>query len=438
MPSDAPAIKRERVAADGAEIVTVGTAVRRAPRAGRGDRRGAGARDHPAVRRRPDHRRAGHGRARDRRGPAETSRRSSCRSVAAGSRAASPWRSRRWRRALASSASSRSSPPMRASRWPRARSSAGRPRTSARTIADGTRTQALGERTFAHLRAHLDGIVTVTEAEIAAAVRLAAERSRLVAEPSGALALAAIAFHAARARPATASTARSSPSSAAGTSIPRSTAPTSRRRSPADRPRARGRAVRPARRSRTRMSASSAAARRSERPMSRASARIQPNTIAMTATRKMASPTSHMIPAAACWSCEGGRPPGALERGVVRVEHGRALEQHDGEERVLRHLEEDVQGPRRVRHPPRRRVQRDRRPPEQQRRAEEQRVLQVVDQRVLERRVEQRREVADPHDRREDHPGDDRERQDPDDSTSGGPAGSSGAASRARRPAAPA
>jgi len=63
-----------------------------------------------------------------------------------------------------------------------------------RTIADGTRTQALGRRTFAHLRAHLDRIVTVSEAEIAAAVRLAAERSRLVAEPSGALALAAIAF----------------------------------------------------------------------------------------------------------------------------------------------------------------------------------------------------------------------------------------------------
>jgi threonine dehydratase len=63
-----------------------------------------------------------------------------------------------------------------------------------RTIADGTRTQALGERTFAHLRAHLDGIVTVTERQIARAVRLAAERARLVVEPSGALAIAAIAF----------------------------------------------------------------------------------------------------------------------------------------------------------------------------------------------------------------------------------------------------
>lgn len=64
-----------------------------------------------------------------------------------------------------------------------------------RTIADGTRTQALGRLTFAHLSAHLDRIVTVSEAEIAASVRLAAERSRLVVEPSGALGIAAMAFH---------------------------------------------------------------------------------------------------------------------------------------------------------------------------------------------------------------------------------------------------
>ena len=66
-----------------------------------------------------------------------------------------------------------------------------------RTIADGTRTQALGTRTFAHLRALLDSIVTVSEAEIAAGVRLAAERSRLVVEPSGALGIAVLAFHSA-------------------------------------------------------------------------------------------------------------------------------------------------------------------------------------------------------------------------------------------------
>ena len=66
----------------------------------------------------------------------------------------------------------------------------------ARTIADGTRTQSLGARTFAHLHAHLDAIVTVSEAEIAAGVRLAAERGRLVVEPSGALGIAAMTFHA--------------------------------------------------------------------------------------------------------------------------------------------------------------------------------------------------------------------------------------------------
>jgi threonine dehydratase len=63
-----------------------------------------------------------------------------------------------------------------------------------RTIADGTRTQALGLRTFAHLASLLDAIVTVSEAEIAAGVRLAAEWSRLVVEPSGALSVAALAF----------------------------------------------------------------------------------------------------------------------------------------------------------------------------------------------------------------------------------------------------
>jgi threo-3-hydroxy-L-aspartate ammonia-lyase len=67
---------------------------------------------------------------------------------------------------------------------------------ASRTMADGTRTQSLGSRTFAHLSALLDSIVTVSEVEIAASVRLAAEESRLVAEPSGALALAAMRFHA--------------------------------------------------------------------------------------------------------------------------------------------------------------------------------------------------------------------------------------------------
>ena len=67
---------------------------------------------------------------------------------------------------------------------------------TSRTIADGTRTRAIGQRPFAHLSRLLDSIVTVSEAEIAAAVRLAAEESRLVVEPSGALSVAALAFRA--------------------------------------------------------------------------------------------------------------------------------------------------------------------------------------------------------------------------------------------------
>ena len=73
------------------------------------------------------------------------------------------------------------------------------PADSSRTIADGTRTTALGQRTFAHLSRLLDDIVTVSESEIAAGVRLAAEESRLVAEPSGALTVAAMAFRSAEA-----------------------------------------------------------------------------------------------------------------------------------------------------------------------------------------------------------------------------------------------
>ncbi|HWP62029.1 MAG TPA: threonine/serine dehydratase [Candidatus Binatia bacterium] len=65
-----------------------------------------------------------------------------------------------------------------------------------RTMADGARVQALGERTFAHLSRLLDGIITVSELEIAAAVRLAAEEARLVVEPSGALGIAALRFRA--------------------------------------------------------------------------------------------------------------------------------------------------------------------------------------------------------------------------------------------------
>jgi threonine dehydratase len=73
------------------------------------------------------------------------------------------------------------------------------PELVSRTIADGTRTQSIGRLNFAHLREQLDAVITVSEAEIAAAVRLGAEEARLVVEPSGALPIAAMRFHAAEA-----------------------------------------------------------------------------------------------------------------------------------------------------------------------------------------------------------------------------------------------
>jgi threonine dehydratase len=59
-----------------------------------------------------------------------------------------------------------------------------------RTIADGLRSQP-SELTFAHLQQVLDGMITVSEAEIRSAVRELVHRAHLVAEPSGAVALAA-------------------------------------------------------------------------------------------------------------------------------------------------------------------------------------------------------------------------------------------------------
>jgi threonine dehydratase len=66
---------------------------------------------------------------------------------------------------------------------------------TALTAADGLRTQSVGDLNFAHLRAYVDDIVTVTEAEIRQAMRRMVFGARLVPEPSGAVALAAALFH---------------------------------------------------------------------------------------------------------------------------------------------------------------------------------------------------------------------------------------------------
>jgi len=70
------------------------------------------------------------------------------------------------------------------------------------TAADGLRTQSVGALNFAHMQAYVDDIVTVTEGEIREAMRRILFGTRLVAEPSGAVATAAALFHRAQLPPA--------------------------------------------------------------------------------------------------------------------------------------------------------------------------------------------------------------------------------------------
>jgi threo-3-hydroxy-L-aspartate ammonia-lyase len=65
---------------------------------------------------------------------------------------------------------------------------------TARTKADSLRVEQVGELTFPHIEALVDDIVTVSEAELLEAVRRLARQGRLVAEPGGAVAVAAALF----------------------------------------------------------------------------------------------------------------------------------------------------------------------------------------------------------------------------------------------------
>jgi threonine dehydratase len=60
------------------------------------------------------------------------------------------------------------------------------------TIADGQQLPSPGELTFAVIRALAEGVVGVEDAQMVAAMRLLFERQKLVVEPSGASALAAV------------------------------------------------------------------------------------------------------------------------------------------------------------------------------------------------------------------------------------------------------
>ena len=60
------------------------------------------------------------------------------------------------------------------------------------TIADGLQTTSPGELTFAIAREHVRAIVTVSDDQLRDAMRFVFERMKLVVEPSGAAALAAL------------------------------------------------------------------------------------------------------------------------------------------------------------------------------------------------------------------------------------------------------
>ena len=63
------------------------------------------------------------------------------------------------------------------------------------TLADGLRTQSVGNLNFETIRQYVDDIITVEEDEIREAMRRMSAEARLVAEPSGAVTFAAYLFH---------------------------------------------------------------------------------------------------------------------------------------------------------------------------------------------------------------------------------------------------
>jgi threonine dehydratase len=64
--------------------------------------------------------------------------------------------------------------------------------TVGRTIADGQQTPSPGELTWPIIHRLVDAVVTVSDADIVAAMRLMFERMKVIAEPSGACALAGV------------------------------------------------------------------------------------------------------------------------------------------------------------------------------------------------------------------------------------------------------
>jgi threonine dehydratase len=61
-----------------------------------------------------------------------------------------------------------------------------------RTIADGAQSTALGDLTFAIIRRHVTDILTVTDGQLVETMRFFATRMKILVEPTGCLAAAAL------------------------------------------------------------------------------------------------------------------------------------------------------------------------------------------------------------------------------------------------------
>jgi threonine dehydratase len=64
-----------------------------------------------------------------------------------------------------------------------------------RSLCDGLRTQSLGTLNFEHILRFVDGIVTISDEEMRSAAKVILAATKIVAEPSGAVTLAAALFH---------------------------------------------------------------------------------------------------------------------------------------------------------------------------------------------------------------------------------------------------
>ncbi|MEX1139926.1 MAG: threonine/serine dehydratase [Bacteroidota bacterium] len=63
------------------------------------------------------------------------------------------------------------------------------------TIADGMRTQSVGGRNFEIIMKYVDDVITVTDAQVIETMKFLLERMKIVAEPTGAVAPAAVLFN---------------------------------------------------------------------------------------------------------------------------------------------------------------------------------------------------------------------------------------------------